>query len=356
MKKIGILTASRTNNFGTDIQAYAMQMLFSQYADVEIINYRCTNLERSHNILPNLDVKSIIRLPYKIYKNITHSLFRKRHFKYSPTKYHTKNLKEICDRYDAIVVGSDQIWNLNITGNDLNFFLPWHSTKAKKFSYAASIGANDISVFERKYAISEFLRDFERVSVRESSAVTVLKAININAYMNLDPIQMINNDVWESFAKRKRDRKSYMLIYQVETPIEMCNNAREYARNKSYNVLRISPPTFPCQGIKSCSFLSLERWMNLMLGAAIVITDSYHGLSFCISNHVNFRLIDLPSEEKNIRSYNLLERLHLEKFNIKSNEYSRVPDWIDVDDKLQNERIESLEYVKKICSENKAKL
>ena len=51
--------------------------------------------------------------------------------------------------YDAVVVGSDQIWNLDITGNDFNFFLPFDGIK--KYSYAASIGKKDIKQ-KLKYA------------------------------------------------------------------------------------------------------------------------------------------------------------------------------------------------------------
>ena len=50
--KIGILTFHRAENFGATLQAYALQTYLSQLGnDVEIIDYRCTSIERNYDIL-----------------------------------------------------------------------------------------------------------------------------------------------------------------------------------------------------------------------------------------------------------------------------------------------------------------
>lgn len=53
--KIGILTASRTDNHGTDLQALAMQNLFRRMGaeDVEIIDYICKKIDTSTRIKIN---------------------------------------------------------------------------------------------------------------------------------------------------------------------------------------------------------------------------------------------------------------------------------------------------------------
>ena len=49
--RIGILTASRSDNNGTDLQALAMLSIFRKTGNaVELINYKCEKLENSRKI------------------------------------------------------------------------------------------------------------------------------------------------------------------------------------------------------------------------------------------------------------------------------------------------------------------
>ena len=350
IKKIGILTASRTNNFGTDLQAYAMQYVFSKYCEAEVINYACEKLEGSRRLLPKFTAKNLINLPYSFYKKITHNLFRKKYINYSKKKYAPNSLNEIEESYDAVVVGSDQIWNMNITGNDTNFFLPWKNTKTERYSYAASLGVTDIKEWEKEYKLSKYLHDFNKVSVRETSAIETLNSIGIIAQEDLDPIQLVDEDAWCNLATRCK-KKPYMLIYLVESNIHKCEQAIRYAKEKNWEIIRVSPPTYPCKGVKTKSFVSLRRWMSLVKNANIVITDSYHGLSFAIANKVNFRLVKLKNEEKNTRSLCLLNKLSISDFVVGSiDNYDGCPEWEKVANSVQVECEKSMNYIKSICN------
>lgn len=190
--KVGILTASKTNNNGTDIQAYAMQcLLISLGYDVEIINYGCEKINSTRNFLKINSIKDIVRLPWNIYMQIVHENFRRRYFKRS--RYMSPQNLNLSE-YDAVVVGSDQVWNLNVTGNDLNFYLPPQLGKFKRISYAASIGKADITKWDKEYSIGLLLQQFSIVSVREKSAVESLKEIGIEAREDLDPIIAVGKE------------------------------------------------------------------------------------------------------------------------------------------------------------------
>ena len=68
--KIGILTASRTDNNGTDLQAYAMQTLFQRDGnDVELINYQCEKLENSRKVFYPHTLRGLLSIPYNLYKH-----------------------------------------------------------------------------------------------------------------------------------------------------------------------------------------------------------------------------------------------------------------------------------------------
>ena len=130
--KVGILTASRTNNNGTDLQAYAMQELLGEVCDdVELINYKCEKLENSRKIFFAKSLRGLFLIPQRYPRHKNHEAFRKQFFHYSNTVYDKTSIQSV--DYDMIIVGSDQIWNLSITGNDLSFFLPFSCRAVKSF-------------------------------------------------------------------------------------------------------------------------------------------------------------------------------------------------------------------------------
>lgn len=53
-----------------------------------------------------------------------------------------KALSHVADRYDAYIVGNDQVWNPLITGGDSADFLDFVKDRQKKFAYAASFGVS----------------------------------------------------------------------------------------------------------------------------------------------------------------------------------------------------------------------
>ena len=157
--RTGILTAARTNNNGTDLQALAMQRMLNMIGvDSEIINYKCKKLERSHAICLHLTIRDVLKIPFRVFNNYKHYTFRRSNFKVSDIIYTEKNISNL--EYDIVIVGSDQIWNLDITGNDLNFFLPFFMKETKKYSYAASLGKIDLKIVENKFSISNYLKKF----------------------------------------------------------------------------------------------------------------------------------------------------------------------------------------------------
>ena len=78
--------------------------------------------------------------------------------------------------YKRQVVGSDQVWNLELTGGDLNYFLPFVEPECR-ISYAASVGHVgdniDKKIFEEKLSL------FDSISVREKELADMINSLNI---------------------------------------------------------------------------------------------------------------------------------------------------------------------------------
>ena len=349
--RIGILTASRTNNNGTDLQCAAMYRLFQKTgAQVEVIDYACKKLDNSRKLMLKCSLGNLIRLPWQIFNHLSHENFRRKHFVKSKKTYAPNAL--MLDRYDAVVVGSDQIWNLKITGNDLNFFLPPSCGKTRRFAYAASLGVTDLADWENKYHLSEMLKQFEGVSVREGSGVAALQSIGITAREDLDPILCMTETDWQALCPAQKKKENYVLLYTAEYSGELMQAAREYARKTGAKILRISNLRKPEAGIRTLSFVSMAKWLSLMRNAEMVYTNSYHGLSVAIAMHKNFRLFALKKAEQNTRSMCLLEKLGLSEF-AHSNQTSLIaaPDWQQTEKTLDALRQRSNAYIKTMLEE-----
>jgi len=350
--KIGILTASRTDNNGTDLQAMAMLNLFNRIGakEVELIDYECKKIESSKHLLNIRSLRSIVYFPLTLCLHYKHKFFRKKYFRKSINKYNEVTI--ISAKYDKIVVGSDQIWNLSITGDDLTFFLPFEIPCLKKYSYAASIGREDIQSWEKEYQLSNKLREFKTVSVREESAVNTLSKIGINARYDLDPILMGSIEDWHLFIKNKRKRK-YVLLYFLEARPSVLLDAKSYAQSKGLEVINICTTLKCYNGIKTYRCVGIEEWLNLVANAEIIYTSSYHCISFAILFNKPFCLVPLEkSIQSNSRMLDLVRRLALDKcVYSESYNHSMVINWNLVNERLTYLRTLSEQYVKSIIKD-----
>ena len=347
--KIGILTASRTDNNGTDLQALAMQNLFYRMGakDVEIIDYICNKIDTSRCI--KINAHNLFYLPVILYNRYAHRKFRKLNFKKSEKTYNADNLHTV--PYNTIVVGSDQIWNLDLTGNDLSFYLPFTNKNVKKYAYAASLGTAKTEKWEKKHHIKDLLCDFTEISVRETTGVNALSQIGIKSQHDLDPILMGRKEDWLQFIT-PAIRKRYILLYLVGYNPMAIEYAQILAKRKGLDVIMLNPGIKNWKGVKRYPFVSVEKWLNLIANADYVITNSYHGLSFAVLFHREFRLCLLPLASKNnSRMVDLLNALHLSENILRAKTDTFEPiNWEIVDANLSKLVDRSEQYIKLIIN------
>ncbi len=355
MSRIGIMTVVNCDNNGTDIQAYAMQRLFEQIdSKVELINYRAKKWE-TINIRQALTLKSLLKFPIHIYGRIAHRAFRKKHLHLSERKYCIEDIKKL--PYEKVVVGSDQIWNLDITDGDIGFFLPDKTVEYEKYSYAVSIGRTQIKDWEEKYRLSILLKQFQSISVREKTAVNALKEIGIKAHQDLDPILMLDSDEWNELAiNTNAERIKYILVYLAQANMKAVEYAVELSNKENCDVIWVTDSIKHYREIKSKRFVSVEKWIGYVKNAELLITNSYHGLSMSICLNTPVCLFDLEGKpQSNARMQDLIKRLGLDSSamwqdNATLSKY-RV-DWNSVNKKIHDLRQKSIEYIRGEISYN----
>lgn len=347
--RIGILTASRTDNHGTDLQALAMQNLFRRMGaeDVEIIDYICKKIDTSTRI--KINAHNLFFLPVLLYDRYAHRKFRISNLKKSKETYNADNLYTV--PYNTIVVGSDQIWNLDLTGDDLSFYLPFGKGKIKKYAYAASLGTAKTEKWEDKHHIKDLLCDFSGVSVREATGIKALGQIGIKAQNDLDPILMGRKEDWLQFIT-PASRKRYVLLYLVGYNPMSIEYAQTIAKQKGLDIIMLNPGIKSWKGVKRYPFVSVEKWLNLVANADLVITNSYHGLSFAILFHREFRLCLLqPVSSNNSRMVDLLDTLQLSEYILKEKTDTFEPiNWKKVNINLRRLVNKSEQYIKLIIN------
>ena len=132
-KNIGLLTFHKSINYGSVLQAWALTKTISKKYNVEVIDYKPNqyeylyNLYRSWNTINNFKY-NLKRIPLrKAIKNQSYLFkkFREEQLPLSQIEYNSANANKVADYYNAIVVGSDQVWNLRAKDCDSVFFLPF---------------------------------------------------------------------------------------------------------------------------------------------------------------------------------------------------------------------------------------
>lgn len=282
---IGLLTFQDTNNFGACLQALALYRKVRECGyDVEIIDYRNERIYRNEvlSLKPGRDVKKMVRwvlydhsLKSK-YKALSHEFRALAAF--SPVSYDCSDISQALSRYDTVMVGSDQVWALNVTGNDYTYFLDFADRSTRRLAFASSISNEE--EFRRDTHAQSLLSGFDKIAVREEEARDVIAATTGRAVdWVCDPTMLYDARQWdEIIPTQNRYKKKYVLIYFVDPDRKIFRDAVDYARRNNCKVLYCGLSLQ--RGINSVSPKTMADWLGLIKNCDALFTASYHGMLF----------------------------------------------------------------------------
>ncbi len=364
--KIGILTFHDANNYGAVLQAYALTEAVKKIeSDVEIINYKQPQIIKKRKIfsINTQNVISIIRsigssLLYfypRLLKKICFNNFRIKYMNISKDYYfHSTDI----ERKDIYIVGSDQIWNSEITSNDATYFLNFCSEKQKKISYAASIGKDTISNEEREF-LKENIGAIDCISVRENTAVEIIKQITDKPVCHvLDPTLLVDKEMWEKLIEREIINDKYLLIYKASVDEEVLHIAERISKKLNMKVLYINNSIRKNNyGFINIRRVDPVRFVSLFKNASYIVTNSFHGTAFSIIFNKNF--VTIPHKTWGTRMVSLLNSLKLENRIVTNSnqideEFDLNIDYSEANTILEEEKKKSFEFLRSaIKGENK---
>lgn len=358
--KIGIVTFFKSYNYGVWFQAYATQKFLElQGYNVEMINYsnsyekKKTNIsykegDRAIGYLTSL-IKSIlfgkVRYYNKGFRKYINDCYRLTEKEYT----NVAQMSELV--YDVLVVGSDQVWNPQITNGLDKVFLLQFGKAGKRISIASSLGSKALPPSDKEQLIHA-LESFNGISVREEFAREYLQNESSKTIKVLcDPTFLLTRNQWiESVAKKSEYyniKDKYILTYFVSNEKRKSTNInliKEYSKKLNLPVWAIQFSTYFSDGVdKKILGASIFDFIALLLKAELVITDSFHGAA--LSANMNKDFVAIANTENPVRTQNLLSKIGLlDRINLPPDQYSDI-DYSSVNEKISAIRRDSQEWI-----------
>lgn len=368
--KISIITLQNVANYGSVLQTYATQLLFQGMGyDVEFIDYIRKNQTRKYIQKSQIDRSSIqgfIKSMYRIYIGGAmiharmHRVFEKfvqKRIHISSRKYYSvEELQEYPPLADIYCTGSDQMWNSGWNGGiERSYYLDFVDKKPK-FSFSTSIGMDTIPENEIEETL-RLLQDYRFITVREKSAADLLNRYGISAKPILDPTLLVDGAFWRNFCqdsrKKLREKQGkYILVYQLNSGHDSVDFIR-YVKNLSKQMgLQVKVISYGLKikrvfGEYVCLPM-IEEFVSLFANAEYVVTDSFHGTSFCVNLNKPFTVIYPPKYAS--RLVNILQLCGLEDrvyTGVEKDLHLNQINFDRVNSIMQKARTESLDKIEK---------
>lgn len=371
MKKIAILTRTSTINFGTILQNYALQYTIKNLGyyvrtiDDTIprrIISDSSNTQNTENYNPITKAKIFIYNKFDLLKEIKHNkryyktLKKCNRFKKNKIRYYkVKSFEQLNCAFDTFISGSDQIWSDKAEPYLFPFFMQdFVSDDKVKASYSVSVGA----YFEEKNKsiVSSCLNRMNYISVREKSSYNIINEL-VNKDINIvcDPVLLIDKLHWEELAGRRKIKQKYIFAYFLS------DNDWYYKKLNDFPEKSHTDSVFLYESIKTnhseyskIEICSPADFLNYILYADFVITDSFHAVMFSLIFQKQFYVFERYSDKINYHQNGRLQEI-LQLTDLSSrlicqdNSFDNSTiDYKGVSKKLDDLKDYSLDYLKRI--------
>nr|WP_305137232.1 polysaccharide pyruvyl transferase family protein [uncultured Schaedlerella sp.] len=301
---IGIITFHCSNNYGAMLQAYGLKTFLRRNGkEADIVRYEPFYMTGRHWWIPYAPLKGLkgriwglfhmwdgflahLRTREAYAKQLSNmNYFR---YKYLVDKKQRKilslaGLKQL--NYQCYVVGSDQIWNPDITCGLRKAYFGAFENKRKKrvVSYAASIGGAELARrYDKEFA--ELVSRLDAVSVREETAVPYVERLygkEVTAV--LDPVFFLKKESWQKVERipaRAKYRK-YILVYVTETNREMSDYAKKLSQETGLPVIEVRAGHLGTDaGFEVDYTAGPAELLGYIHKAEYVVSNSFHAVAF----------------------------------------------------------------------------
>lgn len=356
--RIGILTVPFNNNYGGFLQAFALKkVLIDMGHEVIFINRRRNRIK-----IPL--IKYLIFFPYFLikekrkkkldnYLSQNTNIFKQKYLAPITKEYFTKSQLKECLNYnfDAIVVGSDQVWRYKYAKDSVDDFFCNFLDKKRilHIAYAASFGTDEQEYPSDKLEIcSKLLKKFSMISVREHDGKKLLiNYFGVNedqVNVVLDPTMLLSVDTYKDLFKDiETPKEKYVFTYILDKNQAKQSYIDNFCKEKKLSEYSISAQTGNINELKPIE--PVELWLSRIYHAEYVITDSFHGTVFAILFNKPFFVFG--NKTRGTSRFNSL----LNTFNL-AKHYSESFSSINIDSYFDWGQVNDILYKMQIISKN----
>lgn len=356
---VGIITRHAYPNYGSLLQAYALQEAIQQLGHNAVcIDYVNKNEDswrlcfsqlkesRMNSSIIKRFIFCMVQLPNYTINTYAFQRMQNQYLKLT-SRFRSKDEIHL-DDIDVYCTGSDQVWNQIHNELDLSYFLEFTPDDAVRIAYAASFGRDYVDDCDKEM-VKHYIERYKTVSVREESGANILKQMGINCSHVVDPVLLFDMDFWEKEANDRKEKLDYVLIYQLHYNKELTRIAQKLANEKGLKVIRLTCE-LKQRFIKNEKVIYLPNiadFLGYIRAAKYVVTDSFHGTAFSILFHRQFVEV-MPGVNKT-RNENLLKLANLRGRFVDINNVTKIADqkidYQEVECLLADARKRSWEYL-----------
>ena len=376
MKKVGIITVHCLPNWGSVLQAYALQKVIGRLGfEVENIDYRFPNefhwkrgkkwgmnppltLRKMHRSIKNTAMY-VLNLKARPLMHLL-DLFIKNNMKLSKRYISYNELHKNPPIYDIYVSGSDQIWNPNTMLGDYSYMFDFTPAGAKIISYASSFSCRNIPEY-MKPQYQRLLSRYASISVRENNGKLIIhELLGRDAKVVLDPSLLLEGNEWRQLSMNRRKcilPPKYILCYMLaytfsaDEPMNILLTRVQEKFKWPVIMLKNSPRDFTGEQfvLPKNYGVGIPEFLYLIQNASIVVSSSFHGTAFALN--MGIPLVALAKENEDDRIASLVNNIGLAndilvmESEVKSKHFSPFYDVDKEQDRLNSLRKMSLDYL-----------
>lgn len=327
--RVCIITVFHEMNYGAYLQAYALgKRLEHDGHDVWYYEKRPWNIMDYVHALHLREIRNIgfnARLLMKYMKA-------------------WKQLKRISnlDGFDAVVIGSDELWNVrNVNFRHEGYYIGEDMTSKKCLTYAVSCNTCSAEEFLKQYPELNNFAGLDDISVRDAKTYDLVTSLSNRVPVNvLDPTFLVDYDV-----PKPKETGKYILIYGYYFTDEEIAQIKEYTRR--YDDVTVISVGFPHSWCDKCVPCGPFEFMGYIKYAQEVITSTFHGTVFSIIFRKNF----LSFARNNAKTLDVLHKFGLDEQNVSGKSFGDMRSVIRYDQgpetKIQEWKSASLAYLDK---------
>lgn len=309
-KKIAIVTWCTWQNFGTFLQAYALQHIINS------LGFQCKILDDESLVKiatgRKRHIKAFIKsvLPtYSHYIKAQSAIERCYHefkAKYLQVDYDVSKYKDVSHRYDAFICGSDQIWNPGGLVDEKNRWYFANFTDKYKIAYAPSIGINYIPE-DKKELFKQLICNFKHLSVREPQGQKAMQElVDTPVALTVDPTLLLPEEEWIKITPPplEETRRKYLLAYFLTYNPHYIEETLQYAKKHGLQVVAFYVHREYRSWADKLLAVGPLEFLSAIKHAECVFTDSFHGTIFSTIFERQFMLFKRFDETNSVLNQN----------------------------------------------------